>query len=141
MKIVEKFEDLEKANAYISQINPALAAALEAKLLAEDKAKTLKVSLDQESAKVKSLVADLEKEKAVSAEAIVTIGDLSAQLQAQEEHGAEGIVVVIKKAKYLLVGDTFLYNGSSKTAKELSQDNAQLEKMLERKSGALVEIN
>lgn len=151
MKIIESFTDLEKANTYVAAINAdyqsqatkltdanAKIAALNTSL------KELQDNLATSTSQVTAFATQLETAKTESAaalaEALEEISALGQKLALQENHGDKGLVISIGKKSYSLVGDSFVYGGGTKTAKELSQDQVQLKKMLEKQSGSLVEI-
>lgn len=127
MKIIESFTDLEKANAYVTSANAELKSLGEKVTAGEDQLKLAK----QENAEIeKSLVAALDE-----------VGTLSLKLSLQEAHGADGKIVLIGKKSFTLVGDSFVYGGSVKTADQLSIDMVELKRMLEIGSGALVPLD
>jgi hypothetical protein len=157
MKLLKEFADLTAALAYIGEINTAYQAQIgevttlsnkstelqkqvdKYKPLADD-ASAVKGELDAARGTILSLQEQLKASQSATAQAIEEIGELGKKLSLQESHGSEGLVVSIGKNSYQLIGDSFIYGGSSKTAKELSQDQDQLELMLKKGSGSLVEI-
>lgn len=154
MKLIKEFADLVEALKYITSINSAFETlALEADA-AKKKLVLLQEALDKETevstklhlenalltgAKA-SLQLQLEVSQTETLQAISEMTDLSTKMDLQEKYGKDGLVVTVKGKGYTLIGDTFIYGGSTKTADQLSKDKAQLEKMVETKSGALVEI-
>ncbi len=154
MKLVKEFTDLGKANDYITGVNEAYEKEVAEKKAAEDKSVLLQESLTKENVNSsglaeKVIVITMEKEEVVkqlsaskkeTAQAVSELVELSTRLDLQEKHGKDAIVVIVGGTNYKLVGDTFLYGGSSKTAKQLSEDKTELERMVKIGSGALVEL-
>jgi len=162
MKIIETFTDLDKALSYITSINEAFKNEAEAKKAEADKSKLLEKDLSNKEKEILDLVKERDGlrnvENALKADlatkdgllivaeeqrdlALTEVGELSKKLDLQEKFGSQGMVVTVLGKSFTLVGDTFLYGGSKKTAEELSKDQAQLEWMVENGSGALVAID
>lgn len=154
MKLLKEFATLEEALKYITTINSAFEALATEAEAARKKLVLLQEALDKEvgiTTELKSqntlltgantsLELQLETSKAETAEAILELTDLSQKMDLQEKYGKDGLVVTVKGQGYTLIGDTFLYGGSAKTAEQLSKDKAQLEHMVDKQSGALVKI-
>ena len=154
MKIVEKFTDLDKSNAYVAELNAAFQKEVSEKMAEQQKSVTLQASLDAEllentkrgelihdlQVDNTKLTADLQLSQEQLVEALDEVGTLSAKLDLQEKYGKDGMVVMVHGKNYMLDGDSFIYDGQIKTATELSKDQEQLEKMVAKGSGALVEL-
>jgi len=154
MKLLKEFATLEEALKYITTINSAFETLATESEAAKKKLLSLQESLDKEvgiTTELKSqntllngaktsLEVQLETSKAETIEAINELTDLSTKMDLQEKYGKDGLVVTIKGEGYTLIGDTFTYGGSNKTAEELSKDKPQLEQMVAKQSGALVKI-
>ncbi|SDG67687.1 hypothetical protein SAMN05421827_109125 [Pedobacter terrae] len=126
MKIVDKFTDLDKALAYITEIN-----AEYANLVAQKKAES-----DRANGDIESL-----KDELNDANAIIT--DLGAQLAALSEISApDKKVVSIKGDQYVLTGTDFLIPGvGPKKLDELAADEKLLEKLLAKESSILTPVS
>ncbi|SDM40380.1 hypothetical protein [Pedobacter antarcticus] len=141
MKIIENFDNLDKANTYVTAVNTELANAT-AKVTENTEAlKQLTAASKTATVSINDLTNQLAVKNEQLDEALSEIAELGKKLAIQEEHGSDGLIVYIGKKSYHLIGDSFIYNGETKTAKELSQDDAQLQKMLKLNSGSLVEIS
>lgn len=128
MKIVEKFTDLDKANAYVTEINEAFKKEASEKNAELEKSQALQVALD--------------KSNKETATALEEVGALAAKLDLQEKHGGDGCpIVTINKKSYKLLGNRFFYGGGEKNAEELSKDETELKRMLKIGSGSLVAID
>lgn len=160
--IVEKFEDLKEANAYIKKINEAFKAleaaaegskkameelqALLAKTTSEHNEKVLELQekIETLSAQIEnSDPSQLELLQSELNEANELIADLGAQLAAQASISvSDKRIVSIKGAQYYLKGEHFIVpKFGSLTAEELAANDDALEFMLDRKSDSLEAIN
>jgi uncharacterized coiled-coil protein SlyX len=94
-----------------------------------------KVAQEEQEVTIESLQAEL-------AEAHATIAELGEKLTLVEAHKAENVnVVKIGKQSYKLLGDRFVSHGVELNAKELMNDQKELERLVEIGSGSLVAID
>ncbi|MGY4385657.1 outer membrane murein-binding lipoprotein Lpp [Pedobacter sp. UYP24] len=154
MKLIKDFTDLAEAIKYIAGINEAYQKEVQEKEDIKNKGVLLKETLDKQSAALTDLNSqvvlltgtiaglrnELEASKSDTLKAIEELTELGTKMDLQEKFGKDGIVVVVGGKNYTLIGDVFAYDGSKKTAEQLSKDKPQLEKMVKLGSGALVEI-
>jgi len=165
MKIVEKFTDLDKALAYITEINAEYTTLVAEKKAEADRAKLLEKALTEANSNITSLTAlkeghileiqglndrisvldngdiDSLKDELNGANAI--IADLGAQLAALSEISApDKKVVSIKGDQYVLTGTDFLIPGvGPKKLDELAADEKLLEKLLAKGSSILTPVS
>lgn len=165
MKIVEKFTELDKALAYITELNAAYKAAVEEGKSESDRAKLLQKDLTKSQSEITSLtdlkdghvleiqglkerisVLDNEDIESLTADldaANLMIADLGAQLSALSGISeGDKKVVTIKGAQFVLTGTDFLIPGvGPKTLEELASDEALLEKLLAKESSILTPVS
>lgn len=145
MKIIEKFEDLDKANAYVANINQAFTVSSAEKKSESDRATLLQKSLDEKDKSASQLklqndkiIADLTTERDGALEEVKS---LAKKIDLQEKHGADGTIVSIGSKNYKLSGNRFITKDGEKSAEQVSQDKEFLKHLVTIGSGVLTLID
>lgn len=135
MKKVLVFTDLDKANAYVTEINAAYDVKAEEAKASNDKVKLIENDLAVSKAETETANENAEK-------ALAEVKVLSEKLDLQEKHGGNGgNIVTIEKKSYKLIGNRFITSAGEVNAEEASKDKKFLAKLLQIGSGALVPLD
>lgn len=135
MKIVESFTDLDKANAYVKEINGFYGLQVSHANQLNDKFVLIEKDLIASKSETK------EANKATES-ALAEVANLSAKLDLQEKHGSNGgTIVTINKKPYKLSGNRFITQTGEKNAEEVSKDEKFLAHLLKVGSGALTPLD
>lgn len=149
MKKVLVFTDLDKANAYVTEINAAYDVKAEEAKASNDKVKLIEKDLAVSKAETETAnenaekaLAEVEKANKSTEDALTEVQTLSAKLDLQEKHGGNGgTLVTIGKKSYKLIGNRFITGSGEKNAEEAAKDNVFLAHLLKIGSGALVALD
>lgn len=147
MKKVLVFTDLDKANAYVTEINAAYDAQAEEAKASNDKVKLIEKDLavskgetETANANTEKALAEVEKANKSTEDALAEVETLSAKLDLQEKHKGDNIVTINKKS-YKLIGTRFITSAGETNAEEAAKDKKFLAHLLEIGSGALVALD